>query len=106
MRGHPSTSTTSGSRSITTSSTETPNSGAGAAPRHGKGRMTAGTIGSGIVAGAIALGSVALAQSVPPQFVVSGKAAEQIQDFTTINLATAQGIAEACQKLAAEQNVA
>jgi len=31
---------------------------------------------------------VALAQNVPEQFVVSGKAAEKIQDFTTINLAT------------------
>ena len=30
------------------------------------------------------------AQNVPSQFVVSGKAAEQIQDFTTINLATAE----------------
>ena len=33
---------------------------------------------------------VASAQNVPSQFVVSGKAAEQIQDFTTINLATAE----------------
>jgi glc operon protein GlcG len=58
------------------------------------------------VAGAIALGSAVSAQSVPSQFVVSGKAAEQIQDFTTINLATAERIAEACEKLAVEQNVA
>ena len=57
-------------------------------------------------AGAIAFGSVVSAQNVPAQFVVSGKAAEQIQDFTTINLATAERIAEACQKLAAEQKVA
>jgi glc operon protein GlcG len=54
----------------------------------------------------MAFGGVALAQSVPAQFVVSGKAAEQIQDFTTINLATAERIAEACQRLAAEQKVA
>ena len=57
-------------------------------------------------AGAIALGGVALAQNVPGQFVVSGKAAEQIQDFTIINLATAERIAETCEKLAAEQGVA
>jgi glc operon protein GlcG len=59
-----------------------------------------------IVASVLALGSAALAQSVPAQFVVSGKAAEQIQDFTTINLATAERIAEACQRLAAAQGVA
>ena len=45
------------------------------------------------------------AQSVPPQFVVSGKAAEQIQDFTTINLATAEAIADACETLAAAEGV-
>jgi glc operon protein GlcG len=58
------------------------------------------------VAGAIAFGTVTFAQNVPAQFVVSGKAAEQIQDFTTINLATAERIAETCEKLASEQNVA
>jgi glc operon protein GlcG len=58
------------------------------------------------VAGAIASGTVVSAQNVPPQFVVSGKAAEQIQDFTTINLATAEAVAEACEKLAAAQGVA
>ena len=58
------------------------------------------------VAGAIACGSVTFAQNVPAQFVVSGKAAEQIQDFTTINLATAERIAEECQRLAVEQKVA
>ena len=69
--------------------------------------MNVRTITSGlIIAGAFALGGAAFAQTVPPQFVVSGKAAETIQDFTTINVATAQRIAEACEKLAAEQNVA
>ena len=63
-------------------------------------------VASTIAMGAIAAGTVVFAQNVPAQFVVSGKAAEQIQDFTTINLATAERIAEACQKLAAEQNVA
>jgi glc operon protein GlcG len=59
-----------------------------------------------VAAGVMALGSAAFAQNVPSQFVVSGKAAEQIQDFTTINLATAERIAETCEKLAVEQNVA
>ena len=61
---------------------------------------------SGLLAATIAFAGVALAQNVPAQFVVSGKAAEQIQDFTTINLATAERIAEACQRLAAAEGVA
>ena len=69
--------------------------------------MNVRNIALGVVAaGVMALGSAAFAQNVPSQFVVSGKAAEQIQDFTTINLATAERIAETCEKLAAEQNVA
>ena len=39
----------------------------------------------------------ARAQSVPQQFVISGKAAEKIEDFTTINLATAERIVEGCE---------
>jgi uncharacterized protein GlcG (DUF336 family) len=63
-------------------------------------------IASGLIAaGGMALGSGALAQNVPSQFVVSGKAAEQIQDFTTINLATAERIAQACEQLATAENV-
>ena len=63
-------------------------------------------VGLGLAAaGALALCGVALAQNVPAQFVVTGKAAEQIQDFTTINLATAQRIADACEKAATEQGV-
>jgi glc operon protein GlcG len=53
----------------------------------------------------LALCCVALAQNVPEQFVVSGKAAEKIQDFTTINLATAERIADACEKAAVAQGV-
>jgi len=52
-----------------------------------------------LAAAAIALSGVACAQNVPAQFVVSGKAAEKIQDFTTINMATAQRIAETCERL-------
>ena len=56
-----------------------------------------------LVVAAIALGGVADAQNVPEQFVVSGKAAEKIQDFTTINLATAERIAETCERLVTAQ---
>jgi len=59
-----------------------------------------------IAAAAMALGSTTLAQTVPAQFVVSGKAAETIQDFTTINLATAERLAEVCERLAAAEGVA
>jgi glc operon protein GlcG len=62
------------------------------------------TLGLGL-AGAIALGGVAFAQSVPEQFVVSGKTAEKIQDFTTINRATAERIVESCEKAATAQGV-
>ena len=57
------------------------------------------------VAIAMAPGGVAFAQNVPEQFVVSGKAAEQLQDFTTINLATAQRIADTCEKAATAEGV-
>ncbi len=56
-------------------------------------------------ASAIMLSSLAPAQTVPEQFVVSGKAAEKIQDFTTINLATAERIADVCEQAAAGQGV-
>ena len=50
-------------------------------------------------AAAVALaGGVVRAQNIPAQFVVSGAAAEKIQDLTTINLATAERIAELCEK--------
>lgn len=55
--------------------------------------------------GAFVLSSLAVAQNVPEQFVVSGKAAEKIQDFTTINLATSQRIAETCEKAAMDEGV-
>ena len=56
-------------------------------------------------AGMIALGGVARAQNVPEQFIVTGKTAEKIQDFSTINVATAQRIAESCEKAATAQGV-
>src|ERR1039458_5807355 len=54
---------------------------------------------------AIAVASALCAQNVPEQFVISGKAAEKIQDFTTINLATAERIAEVCENAAAREGV-
>src|SRR5579859_3805714 len=56
-------------------------------------------LGFAVIAG------VALAQNVPEQFVVSGKNAEKIQDFGTINLATAERIADVCEKAAVAQGV-
>ena len=45
------------------------------------------------------------AQNVPQQYVVMGKAAEKIQDFSTINLGTAERIAESCEQAATVQGV-
>src|SRR5881409_2339264 len=47
----------------------------------------------------------AAAQNVPAKFVVSGDTAKRIHDFTTINLATAQRIAETCEDLARKEGV-
>ena len=60
----------------------------------------------GTAAALAVAGGVAFAQQVPPQFVVSGKAAEKIMDYTTINLATAERIAEVCEREAAKEGVA
>ena len=62
-------------------------------------------LGLALAAGTIALGGVARAQTVPEQFIVTGKTAEKIQDFSTINVATAQRIAESCEKAATAQGV-
>ncbi len=55
--------------------------------------------------GAVVFGAAALAQNVPAQFVVTGKAAEKTQDFTTINLGTAERIADACEDAATAHGV-
>jgi uncharacterized protein GlcG (DUF336 family) len=52
------------------------------------------------------IAATAPAQNSPSQFVISGETAKRIHDFTTINLATAERIAEACERLAAKENVA
>ena len=67
-------------------------------------RLRIGALGLAVAA-ATALSGVAFAQTVPEQFVVSGKNAEKIQDFTTINLATAERLADACEKAATAQGV-
>jgi uncharacterized protein GlcG (DUF336 family) len=58
-----------------------------------------------VACAAIAAIGTSLAQNVPEQFVVSGKTAEKIQDFTTINLATAERISEVCENAAAAEGV-
>ena len=59
----------------------------------------------GILSCCMGLIQIAQGQNVPEQFVVSGKAAEKIQDFTTINLATAERIANACENAASAEGV-
>lgn len=53
----------------------------------------------------LAFATSASAQNQPSPFVISGETARKIQDFTTINLATAERIAEACERLAAKEGV-
>src|SRR5689334_8874408 len=50
-----------------------------------------------------ATGSAQIAPASP--FVVSGEAAKRIHDFSMINLATAERIADACENLARKENV-
>src|SRR5579872_581172 len=69
---------------------------------HAKGREDAMKLR---ILGFTLLGAITFAQNVPEKFVVSGQTAEKIQDFTTINVATAERIAEACEKAAAAENV-
>src|ERR1700692_757593 len=67
-------------------------------------KLRIGIVGLAI-AGALACGAEAFAQNVPEQFVVTGKPADQIQDFTTVNLAPAEKLANACEKAATAQGV-
>jgi glc operon protein GlcG len=71
-----------------------------------KARVVGLLAGFGLAAAAVlALAGAARAQNVPEQYVVTGKNAEKIQDFSTINLATAERIAESCEKAATAQGV-
>src|SRR5215475_14402673 len=61
---------------------------------------------AGLVLAALAFAATASAQNLPSQFVISGETAKKIHDFTTINLATAERIAETCERLAQKEGVA
>jgi glc operon protein GlcG len=55
----------------------------------------------------LALAATASAQNAPSsQFVIGGETAKKIHDFTTINLATAERLAETCENLARKEGVA
>jgi uncharacterized protein GlcG (DUF336 family) len=54
---------------------------------------------------ALAMAITASGQNVPSQFVITGETARRIHDFTTINLATAERIAETCERLARAEGV-
>jgi hypothetical protein len=51
----------------------------------------------------LAFTAAAFGQNLPSQFVISGETARKIHDFTTINLATAERIAETCERLAQKE---
>jgi|SRR4030095_1550464 hypothetical protein len=55
---------------------------------------------------ALAFTGTGFAQNLPSQFVISGETARKIHDSTTINLATAERIAETCERLAQKEGVA
>src|SRR5262245_57804248 len=59
-----------------------------------------------VVAAVLLFGGIASAQNPSSPFVITGETAKKIRDFTTINLATAERIAEACEALARKENVA
>ncbi len=60
---------------------------------------------AGWICGVFFLAGICAAQTPPSPFVISGETAKKIHDFTTINLATAEKIAESCERLAAKENV-
>lgn len=64
--------------------------------------LLAGVSTAAAIAG---IAGIAFAQTVPSQFVVTGKDAEKIQDFGTINLNTAERLVDACVKAADAQGV-
>src|SRR5436853_7361699 len=53
----------------------------------------------------LTIAATASAQA-PSQFVIGGDTAKKIHDFTTINLATAERIGEACERAAVKEGVA
>jgi hypothetical protein len=60
---------------------------------------------AGLLCVVLAFAVTAPAQSSLSQFVVTGETAKKIHDTTTINLAMAERITQACERLAAKENV-
>src|SRR5213593_5174878 len=61
---------------------------------------------AGLALAVFAFVVTAQAQSSTSQFVIGGETAKKIHDFGTINLATAERIAEKCEDLARKEGVA
>src|SRR5438093_10224449 len=61
---------------------------------------------AGLLWAALVYATAAPAQNLPSQFVISGETARKIHDFTAINLATAERIAETCERLSSKEGVA
>src|SRR2546425_6076403 len=61
---------------------------------------------AGLVLAVFAFVITAQAQNSTSQFVIGGETAKKIHDFSTINLATAERIAEKCEDLARKEGVA
>ena len=61
---------------------------------------------AGLLLFVLAFAATAPAQNSSSQFVIGGETAKKIHDSTTINLATAERITQACERLAAKENVA
>src|SRR5689334_17873129 len=58
-----------------------------------------------VLCAALAIAATASAQA-PSEFVIGGETAKKIHDYTTINLATAERLAETCERLARAEGVA
>src|SRR5437867_10676910 len=61
---------------------------------------------AGLVLAVLVFAITAQAQNSTSQFVIGGETAKKIHDFSTINLATAERIAEKCEDLARKEGVA
>src|SRR5438876_8107625 len=60
----------------------------------------------GLLGAVLGFAATLPAQNATSQFVIGGETARRIHDFTTINLATAERIAETCERLANKEGVA
>ena len=61
---------------------------------------------AGLLWAVLALAATASAQNSTSQFVIGGETAKKIHNFSTINLATAERIADTCENLARKEGVA